>query len=386
MPSKQLHQPEIKRGATWHVEYYTEAGGQRKRIRKSKTIDGRELNAVSDLSERENLALEMLRDLRKRLAPVADRLDHTYIIDALKISVELKRSDKWKTNKAFSEVARWISEFWEKKGWRYLRCNQVEFSHFQSYFDHIIVERKVRNSTHHTRKNNLRSLVGELVKRGYLTENFVSQITERPVEDPLRRPFSPAEFSTYLAWVARNDRPLYLATLLLGYLAIRPGEMRDLRVGAIDLRRKMVIFPASKSKNRKNSAVTIPEDLIEVLESFGLDQFPPSHFLFGKAQGRHNYLLQPRPAPVGVNTLSNKFRAAVAHLKKAGELTGDLTGVEFYSLKDTLAIFLLDNGIGVEEAMRHFRQSSLAVFQRYVKRLGQVNEAIRVLKIPSLPK
>lgn len=35
----------------------------------------------------------------------------------------------------------------------------------------------------------------------------------------------------------------------------------------------------------------------------------------------------------------------------------------------------------VESAMRHFRHTSLEMFQRYVKRLGVVNEKIRDLKV-----
>ncbi|MEZ4941934.1 MAG: hypothetical protein R3D58_13730 [Saprospiraceae bacterium] len=46
-----------------------------------------------------------------------------------------------------------------------------------------------------------------------------------------------------------------------------------------------------------------------------------------------------------------------------------------------LALYLLENGVDVESAMRHFRHTSLEMFQRYVKRLGVVNEQIRELKI-----
>lgn len=42
-------------------------------------------------------------------------------------------------------------------------------------------------------------------------------------------------------------------------------------------------------------------------------------------------------------------------------------------------IYLLDNGVDVESAMRHFRHHDLAIFQRYVKRLGVVNEKIKSL-------
>jgi len=67
-------------------------------------------------------------------------------------------------------------------------------------------------------------------------------------------------------------------------------------------------------------------------------------------------------------------------LYREGKLK-DITGLSFYSLKDSLAIYLLENGVDVESAMRHFRHSSLEMFQRYVKRLGVVNERIKGLPV-----
>lgn len=46
-----------------------------------------------------------------------------------------------------------------------------------------------------------------------------------------------------------------------------------------------------------------------------------------------------------------------------------------------LAVYMLDNGVDVESAMRHLRQRDLETFQRYVKRLGLVNEKIRAMPV-----
>lgn len=63
----------------------------------------------------------------------------------------------------------------------------------------------------------------------------------------------------------------------------------------------------------------------------------------------------------------------------------DIVGLQFYSLKDSLAIHMLDNGVDPESAMRHLRQNDLSVFQRYVKRLGVVNEKVRKMPVAVLP-
>lgn len=385
MRPSQLLSPELKRGTTWHIEWYFERDGKRLRIRKSR-FEKIDLNAIADLREREVVAQRLLADLKARLLPPVEQPAHTPFLVALQIAVELKRSNKWKTNKSLKEVTRWVSEFFESKGWQHLRCNQVEQRHIQDYFDYIIVKRRVANTTHNSRKNNLRALMTELVKRAYIPTNFASQVPERPEADPIRRPLSQQEKEVLAKHIFATDRALSLAFVLIGYLAIRPGEIRDLRVGAIDLVRGFVRFPARDSKNNRDSTVTIPAKLFPMLNSLKLEQYPPSFYLFGAGKGRHNSHFMPGEAQIGANTLSLRFRNVVRQLHQEGKLH-NIKGVQLYSLKDSLAIYLLDQGVNVQSAMEHFRHSDLAVFQRYVKRLGLVNEPIRSLEIDLvLPK
>jgi integrase len=330
------------------------------------------------MADRERVGQKIINELRARLAPVVEDPGRTLFLSALEMAVELKRSSKESTNKAFRENARWLSEFFQERGWQSLRCFSVTQEHIQAYFDDMIVRKKVRNSTHNTRKNHLRSLLGELVRRDYFNANFAAAIKDRPKSDPIRRPLTEVEKAVLFRHAFQNDRALALAMTLLGFLAIRPGELRDLKVGAIDLKRGLVSFPAAFSKNNRASVVTIPEEIVPVLESFGLEKWPPTYYLFGRAKGKHNSNLLPMPDRIGKNTLSYRFRQAVRQLHRAGALP-DIRGVEFYSLKDSLAIYLLDNGVDVESAMRHFRHHDLAIFQRYVKRLGVVNEKIKSL-------
>jgi integrase len=381
MPSRnKLYEPKIKRGTAWYIEWYIEIGGEIKRVRRRTTESGVELNTITDLKEREQVALAMLKQLRLRLKPPVAALDQTSFLEALQVAVELKHSNKEKTNKTFRETARWVDEYFHERGWQYIRCDAVELGHLQAYFDHLIIKKKVRNSTHNTRKNNLRSLLTELVQRGYLKENIVKQIPDRVEGDPLRRPLAERERLVVAEYIRKHDRPLWLAYLLLGHLAIRPGEIRDLRVGNVDFRRGLVVFPGEQSKNRRTSVVTIPEKLLPELQSFGLDNYPERYYVFGKAQGRHNCQFTPGSERIGANTLSNRFRQVIKHLYREGKIH-DPRGLSLYSLKDTLAIRLLDAGVDVETAMRHFRHSSLEMFQRYVKRLGVVNEKIKGLEL-----
>lgn len=287
MPTKKdLFQPVIKKGMAWYIEYYIDVKGKRRRVRRSRTSDGIDLNTITDLAEREMLAKQMVKEIYVNLCPPVIRPEQTRFLEALELAVELKHSNKAKTNKTFAETARWLGEFFHACGWQNLRCGQVEFEHIQAYFDYAIVKLKIRNSTHNTRKNNLRSLFSELVQRGYLEENFVKRIQDRPVADPMRRPFSLKEQQVLARYLMQHDRPLWLVYLLLGYLAIRPGEIRDLRIRNIDLKKGVVVFSGDQSKNRRNSVVTIPAQIIPHLAAFNLDQYQENYYLFGRAKGR----------------------------------------------------------------------------------------------------
>jgi len=103
MSSKtKLLNPVIRRGRVWQIEYYLEINGQRKRVRRSQDAQGRELNSITDLQEREAAAAEMLRQIRANITPRGSTPGATLFVDALKIAVDLKQSDKWRTNKTFS--------------------------------------------------------------------------------------------------------------------------------------------------------------------------------------------------------------------------------------------------------------------------------------------
>lgn len=377
-----LYSPVLNRkGTAWFIEYYIELKpGQRKRVRRRKDSNGVDLNSIVDLAEREVVARRMIAEMSRKVKPADSAPSERTFVQALAEAVDLKHSEKWRTNKSFSENARWMTEFFESKGWGGLRCSMLEMSHVQAYFDHLLLKKKrVANSTYNSRRNNLRALFSELVDREYIPENFIKKIKPRPKTDPIRRPLSEQEVQILVRHI-REDRALWLAYLLLGWLAIRPGEMRDLRVGQVDLKRGVVTFPGSQSKNRRNSVVTIPAGLLPEFEAFELDKYPARHYLFGAGKGKHNTHLQPGAAQIGVNSLSHKFRTLVRDLHKRGVLQ-DITGLQLYSLKDTLAIYLIDHGVHVESAMLHFRHSSLEMFQRYVKRLGVVNENIKQLPV-----
>jgi len=380
MPArKECFSPVLKEGAIWYVEWYAEVKGKRSRIRVSETDDGAELNSIADLRERRRVAEEWIFKLRKRLKPPVNDPARTVFVEALMSAVRLKSSPKKNTMDTYESNARWLCDFFKLRGWDGMLCEQVRFDHVQAYFDHLILTKKVSNTTHNSRKNNLRALFTELVQRRFLPENYLSKIAYRKEVDTIRRPMSEEEEQVLLRAIA-GDRAMLFAYIVQRYLGVRPDETRHLRCGQFRLDEGMLVFPAADGKNGRNNVVTIPDGVVPALRRMDLHRWPATHFVLGTNKLRDNPTFLPRPEMIGENTLSEKFRQTFRRLHREGKLR-DITGLTFYSLKDTLAVYMLDNAIDLKSAMEHFRQRDLESFQRYAKRLGVVNEKIRGLPV-----
>jgi integrase len=381
---KELYSPELKEGTVWIIRYYIEVAGSRKLVRLSKTDNNIEINSIKNLEERRKVCKEYLERLRIKISPISNLPKDIFLSSALQIAVELKRSSKPKTNKTNQDTARWFGNFINEK-YGNIRCRELTFEHVQMYFDYIILDRKVSNRTHFSRKQNLGGLFSELQRRGYINENFASQIKNRPKEDTVRRPLSVKEEEILVNEInSLNKREITLTFILQRYLGIRPDEIRNLRCGAFDFKRNLIRFPSTDSKNNRSSTVTIPTDLIGLLKSFEFDRHPDSFYIIGSNKGQKNKKFMPGPDRIGEHTLTTKFHEIFKRLNKEGKLN-DIKGLQLYSLKDSLAIHMLDNGVDVESAMRHFRQRDLSIFQKYVKRLGVVNEKIREMPLGKIP-
>ncbi|MCB9333962.1 MAG: hypothetical protein H6574_23150 [Lewinellaceae bacterium] len=97
MPTKKdLFQPVIKKGMAWYIEYYIDVKGTRKRVRRSRTSDGTDLNTISDLAERELVAKQMVKEIYVNLCPPVSSPAQTRFLEALQLAVELKHSNKAK--------------------------------------------------------------------------------------------------------------------------------------------------------------------------------------------------------------------------------------------------------------------------------------------------
>lgn len=187
----------------------------------------------------------------------------------------------------------------------------------------------------------MRNPVHNLPKVGYLTDEAA-----RPIPDEIRRPL--------LAAIKQKDPQLWLVCLMEYYCAIRPNELRQLRIRDIDLEYGTIRVPNTISKNRLSEVVNMPRQLQNILIMLCLDRYEKDCYLFGK-EGK------PGKEMLGKNSMRFRF-------DKIRNGMGISAEYKLYSFKHTGGVKLVNAGIDTWELMRHFRHKSIDTTEQYIRR------------------
>ncbi|MCR5574055.1 MAG: site-specific integrase [Bacteroidaceae bacterium] len=165
----------------------------------------------------------------------------------------------------------------------------------------------------------------------------------------------PEDIRKLLLTTMRQEEPqLALVCELEYYCAIRPNELRQLRIRDIDLRSASIRIPASISKNRTTQSVDVPRQMLEKLRQWKVDEYPPHFFLLG-TQG------VPGIEGYGKNTLRFRFERIREKLHLSSEY-------KLYSFKHSGGVELVNAGVDTWQLQRHFRHSSIATTEAYLRR------------------
>lgn len=155
-------------------------------------------------------------------------------------------------------------------------------------------------------------------------------------------------------YLSVHDPQLWLFCQFQYYCFIRPGELRQLRVGDILWDTMEIRIPGTVAKNRQSQNAVIPDCFAPIVEQHFLEADPDVYLFASKSNPRE---------PVGVNAMGARHRKALTALKFPD-------GFVLYSWKHTGAVMAIRAGVGVKELMLLMRHSSLQETDRYLARLG----------------
>ena len=302
---------------------------------------------------------------------MAKRVKSIGLLKALQLSAELKRSYvRPKTAQEYKNHLERFEIYLKSKKLDKMKLEDFDKNQAIFYLDDVLVNRKVLTMTRNNYMRVMKALFGTLVEREYILINPFAGIPRLKETKKKRRTFSKEEKQVIIKYVKSKDKRLFLAICLCYYCAIRPVELRRLKLSNIDLKSGLIQMDGSQTKNKECATITIPKVLVAVLESLELSAYPKDYYLFGANN------LEPNIKPSGRDTISKRHQAALKELERYGFLS-DMENKTFYSWKDTSAKDLIEQGLNILDLKQHFRHKEISTTQKYIEMHTGLNIKIR---------
>lgn len=375
-----------KQAKQWYIEYYIVPKGSkvRERVRVFKGINS------GTIEERERAAAKLLEQLQRKMKDGTLKGART-VENVLVATAERSFTPNLVVTKSNKDTLVALNEYLEQVKLR------VKYKSYQTYKSilykfslYIRAEYDGIYYTYLTRKH-LIDYLASLAKSGLcrttikkntqVLHNFFKWLYENEkiaqniavnlptnfgkVKDYAPRPLSHENIARFKSVIYGVDKQLWLACLFQYYAAIRPAELRGIKLRDIDVERKQVILHCENTKNNKNDIVRLHNVLLQYMRDLGYFSIDNKDlFLFG-AGGFPNFI------PVAKNSLYNRF-------KKIAEMLNMPPHITLYSWKHTGAIDAINNGMPPFELKEHLRHASFATTEIYLKnktRLPKDNDA-----------
>lgn len=249
-----------------------------------------------------------------------------------------------------------FAEWAELQGLDKIHVGCITQENICDFMRHLVEQNEVSKRTILKYKQILHGFFDYMMKeRRILTCNPVHNIPDMGrVTDEAPRPIPDKERNILIAYMKKHDPQLWLLCQMEYYCAIRPNELRQLRIRDIDFESRIIRVPCTISKNRLTEYVNIPRQLYACLLRLGIDTLDKEMYLFS-CNG------QPGLKMLGKNNFRFRFDRIRNRL-------GLSTEYKLYSFKHTGGVELVNAGISAWELQRHFRHKSIDTTERYIRK------------------
>lgn len=325
----------VVKGAKWYLDYTRFDVSTGKETRHRRDFD---LNEIENEQVREEVAKILCRYLDSFIAmspavspqPAIPAGETVQRAVAAMLQVKLA-SPRKNTHRGYKSISKTFLEWAREKNLATSPVSEFSKKNARAFFDWLTTTRTYRAATINNYMIHLRALWFEMIDREMVDKNPWSTIKPARKQEKLRRIFTDVERRIVAAEVERTDYWMFRALLLQYYCYIRPAEMIRLRFKNFDLGRGVVCIEEAQAKKWKKRYATLPASVMHYFRDGRFDQYPANYFIFGLEDG------VGRPSattPVGDNRMYKRHKAILQKLKASGAL-GDITGLHWYSWKDT---------------------------------------------------
>jgi len=289
---------------------------------------------------------------------IDDSLDakkYTTIKDALTFVMKIKETHiRHRTKQSFDSRMNILSEWLQKK--KMIDSYLFEFTSDVAilFMNDLIFDRSISGKTFNNYIIDYRTFFNTLVKNRYITSNPFHAIEAMKEEATSKRHFTEKEAKKYFDYVIAHDYEFYIISLYCYYLALRPQEICRLKFTDINIRHGIVIVEGKNAKNHQKRIIPIAEKFLPILE-LQKNKYPEFYHICSKN-------LLPGDSENYPTRIAEHFREIANRLTIPAE-------VQFYALKDLAADNLMDNGFSAKTIRDLFGHSSIAVTDKYLKKI-----------------
>lgn len=292
----------------WWITFYAFDVSKGKKIRKR--LSG-SLNDEKNLNKRIALGEQMVRYINSELrqgkqlgTDVAERSSVTFGRMLLTDLVNWVMAEK--KNKGFSDeyyrkfmaINTNLTKWYAHGCFEPLLAKEFTYKEADEFFDYLKSVRKLSNKTINNYRNDLGTIFNYIEKKkpGTFKGNPVFHIEQLPTYTKKHAAYSDAQLKQILAHAKKRDDQFLLFIQFIYYTLGRPKELRQLKIGDIDLHENRIIFRAEISKNHRDEFVSIAPALAESIKQNNLLSMDRSYYVFGREHkpgkwpiGRHYF-------------------------------------------------------------------------------------------------
>lgn len=343
--------------AEWYIEYYAEdpQSGEMKRFR---TRMNKAIKRFSKKSEARKYCLDCVARLNAKLmdgwSPFFQSEDsrlYVLLSDVSEIYLKEKKKElRPDTMRSYSSFANMLLG-WCSRSDQKIFCSMFTTSKATRFLDYVYNERNVSARTYNNYLKMGRTFFEWCILKGYAKENpFVKFPMKR--KEKKERTIIDATTRERIAHHLKG-KPFLLVCMLVYHSLIRPKEIRNLKVGDIDLCNHAIRVSGEIAKNHNTRYSAISPQIEELINELGIMK-----------HGSHNYIFSdPVTLAPGTEKLyDSKFTKEFAKLRKELKLPKEM---QLYSFRDTGIFEMLKANIDDLSVMQHADHSSLDITTIY---------------------
>lgn len=349
---------ELKENAVWEIVYYVKNPETQKMIRKRNRV-----KPLKKISDRRKLANRMILEINKRLAngwnPLFQDKGTKELISFKKACsiyenrIKQECSDgnlRPDTQRTYLSQIQQLYKYLEFAKLEKMLCYKFNTEFVNEYLDYIRYERNLSAKTRDNYLSWLTTFSTFLLQKKYIVINpteTISKINKKKKTRVLIDHKTKNLIFDY--WQQRNKGYLVLC-LICYYCLVRRTEITKLRVSDVNLINNTLFISSENSKNRQNSFVTIPNQILELLKN---------HLLGAK---ENDYLFSVDFKPGKKQIIPNAITKKWSYMRTKLKINSN---VHWYSLKDSGITDLLKKGVPLLSVRNHARHSSSAQTDTY---------------------